>query len=157
MNTPMQDDVPAGPPRDRDWLPLDNGGPFTDHVGDFHYAWESESRDVPPRFGFRVAPRHCNLLPTCHGGMLATFADVVMAKAVVLVDTDRTSLPTVNLSIDYLAPAPLGGWVEATVRIDRLATSLAFLHATFHVGETMVLRASGVFRIYRERTRAEGD
>jgi len=144
------------PPQDREWLRIENGGPFTNHVGDFYYAWEDERRDVPPRFGFRVEDKHCNLLPTCHGGMMATFADVVMSKAVLLVGVDRTSMPTVDLSVDYLAPAPLGGWVEATVRIDRLAASLAFIHATFHVEEAMVLRTSGVFRIYRQRNEAAG-
>lgn len=151
MTIEVRNGPPGGPPSGDDWLPIENGGPFTSHVGDFYYAWQGARRDVPPRFGFRVEPRHCNLLPTCHGGMMATFADVVMSKAVLLVGTDRTSMPTVNLSIDYLAPAPLGGWVEAEIRIDRLAKSLAFIHATFHVGETMVLRASAVFRIYRER------
>lgn len=151
--------IPAAPsvlPDDRPWLPTDNGGPFTDHSATFYYAWEANGegneaegdRTVPPRFGFRVEPVHCNLRPTCHGGMLATFVDVVMAKAIILTGPPRTSVPTVNLSIDYLAPAPLGAWVEAIVRIDRLTSTLAFTHVTLHVGETMILRASAVYRIY---------
>ena len=63
--------------------------------------------------GFRVEARHCNPGNVCHGGMLATFADMLLPIAARFQSkTDMGFLPTVSLTCDYLAPAPLDAWIE---------------------------------------------
>lgn len=133
-------------PQDHNWVLIENGGPFTHQSGEFYWAWEGAESGEPPRFGFRVEQRHCNLRPICHGGMLATFVDVVMARGLILAGGVSSPVPTVSLSMDYLAPAPLGEWVEAIVEIDRVSGMLGFVRTTLHVSDTMILRANGVFR-----------
>jgi uncharacterized protein (TIGR00369 family) len=66
------------------------------------------------QLGFRVEARHTNPMRICHGGMMASFCDMLLPISI-----HRKSqeigfrfLPTINLQIDYLAPARLGAWVQ---------------------------------------------
>jgi len=52
---------------------------------------------------------------------------------------------TVNLSLDYLAAARVGEWLEAHVTPRRLGKQLAFGDCVLRVGEREVLRATGIF------------
>lgn len=131
-------------PPDESWLPVEKGGAFTAHSGRFWYRPEREDCGAW-RFGFRVEPHHCNLRPTCHGGMLATFADIVMARAVLLMGV-ASPLPTVSMTLDYLSAAPLGGWVEARVVVPQVTGKLAFVSALSSCEEVPVIRASAVYR-----------
>ena len=60
------------------------------------------------QLGFRVEARHTNSMGICHGGMMASFCDMLLPLgAFRRVDALRTRfLPTVSLQIDYRAPAP---------------------------------------------------
>ena len=93
-------------PPDGRWRAIGNAGSFTDHCGTFY--WRDAELEEPgdARFGFRVEQHHCNLRPTGHGGLLAMVADVFMARGALLVDGVATPLPTISLTIDYLAPRP---------------------------------------------------
>jgi acyl-coenzyme A thioesterase PaaI-like protein len=98
------------------------------------------------RFGFRVNAHHCNMRPVCHGGMLATFLDVALARGLRCAAGLSPPLPTISLSLDFLAPAALGVWVDARVSVMRVGKSTAFVSALLHADEEPVLRGSGVFR-----------
>src|SRR5689334_22732028 len=96
-------DIPAG------FGPLRLNMGFLAAIGPLYGRW-AEDRLV---LGFRVEQRHCNPGQVAHGGMLATFADMLLPIASRLQSKpDLGFLPTVNLACDYLAPAPLGAWVE---------------------------------------------
>jgi uncharacterized protein (TIGR00369 family) len=60
------------------------------------------------RIGFRVAEAHLNPVGVCHGGALASFADLQIIGVRAALGPVVKHRPTVNLSIDYVAPAPLG-------------------------------------------------
>ena len=63
------------------------------------------------QLGFRVEQRHCNPMGICHGGMMATFCDMLLPlSAHVLSDVGKRFLQTINLQIDYLAASPLGAY-----------------------------------------------
>ena len=101
------------------------------------------------RVGFRVEPRHCNPMKMCHGGMLASFADMLLpvtAHAQSAAVANRF-LPTINLQLDYLAPAPLGAWVEGEGQLLRETRSLVFVQAVASADGVPCLRASGIFKI----------
>ena len=70
------------------------------------------------RLGFRVEKRHTNPLGICHGGMLASFCDMLLPISIhrKSKEVGLRFLPTINLQLDYLAPAPLGAWVEGDRR-----------------------------------------
>jgi uncharacterized protein (TIGR00369 family) len=59
--------------------------------------------------GFRVEQRHTNPMGICHGGMLATFVDMLVpCTAMYTSGRERRFLPTISLQIDYLGPSKLG-------------------------------------------------
>ena len=98
--------------------------------------------------GFRVEPRHCNPAGNCHGGMLATFCDVHMGLAAQFEQTLGTYiLPTISLSLDYLAPTPMGSWVEARPEIVKVTRGMVFASETMMADGQPVARAHGIFKI----------
>lgn len=101
------------------------------------------------RLGFGVEARHCNPLGVCHGGMLATFADMLLSiGAISLVpEVGRRFLPTVSLQIDYVGPAQLGDWVDGEAQVLRTTRTLVFAQGLVRSNGVLALRCSGVFRI----------
>ena len=88
--------------------------PFNELVGPFY----SRRQDDVISLGLRIEERHCNSRGICHGGLLATLADVALGYACVVAGGPRGqsgSFVTTNLSIDYLAPAHVGDWVQSEV------------------------------------------
>jgi uncharacterized protein (TIGR00369 family) len=101
------------------------------------------------KLGFRVEPRHCNPMGICHGGMLATFADMLMPiGALALVPELRQRfLPTVSLQLDFMAGAQLGDWVEGEMQVLRTTRTMVFMQGLVKSNGVMALRCSGVFKI----------
>lgn len=126
------------------FVPRPVGGGFLHDVGPIYVRHDDGGR---ARYGFRVAPRHCNPMDICHGGMLATFADVVLGLEGLRQAGAKGFFTTISLNTDFIAPAPLGAWVEARAELLSRTRSMLFVQGLFTVGETPVLRASGVFRL----------
>ena len=108
------------------------------------------TRRVEGRFqlGFRVEQRHCNPMGICHGGMMATFCDMLLPlSAHVLSDVGKRFLPTINLQIDYLAASPLGSWVQGEAQVLRTTRSLVFMQGLVQADGVSVARVSGIFKI----------
>lgn len=98
--------------------------------------------------GFRVEDRHCNPANICHGGMLMTFADMQLPFGIRLqAEIDPGFLPTVSLSAEFLAPAPLGAWVQGRTDVLRLTRNMAFAQCLVTADNVLVLRASGIFKV----------
>ena len=109
--------------------------------------------------GLRLQQRHCNRLGIPHGGMLATLADGALGINLHLARQPGPTMVTVNLSLDYLAAAKVGDWLEAHVTPRKLGRQLAFGDCVLQVGERQVLRATGIFATVaraRRMTPAEG-
>jgi acyl-coenzyme A thioesterase PaaI-like protein len=126
------------------FVPRPVGGGFLEGVGPIYVRREEEGRGA--RYGFLVCRRHCNPMGICHG-MLATLADVVLGLEGVRQAGAKGHFTTVSLTTDFLAPAPLGAWVEAEAELLSRGRSMLFVQGLFTVGGTPVLRASGVFRL----------
>jgi uncharacterized protein (TIGR00369 family) len=100
------------------------------------------------QLGFRVEPRHCNPMGICHGGMMATFCDMLLPlSAHVLSDVGNRFLPTISLQIDYLAPSPLGAWVQGEAQVLKATRSLVFMQGLVQADGTPVARVSGLFKV----------
>ena len=132
-------DIPAG------FAPIDIGGGFMDLNGPLYLRHEGDLVQL----GFRVEPRHVNPLANCHGGMLATFADMLLPVSVhrKRADIGLRFLPTINLQLDYLAPAPLGAWVQGEAQVLRVTRTLVFVQGLVTADGEPALRASGIFKI----------
>ena len=100
------------------------------------------------KLGMRVEMRHCNPMQICHGGMLATFIDMLMPFAVGWEGPQEGRfMPTVQLSQDYLAPAPLGCWLEGEAQVLRRTNSLVYAQCLVTADGETCLRASGIFKL----------
>lgn len=112
-----------------------------------------DPEDGLPVMGFRVEPRHCNPMQICHGGMLMTFADMLLGFTCVVAAGGRKFLPTVNLAGDYVGPAPLGSWVEGKGRLVRSTRNLGFAETLITADGAPCLRASGIMKIPAQESR----
>lgn len=138
----MNDTPPNLPPGFR---PLVAGGEFMRLNGPLYLRHEGD--DV--RFGLRVEARHCNPMGVLHGGMTASFCDMLLVLSTHRKHPElaRYFLPTISLQLDYLAPAPLGCWLEGTAELLRATRTLVFAQGLLTADGTPCARASGVFRI----------
>ncbi len=103
--------------------------------------------------GFRVEAKHCNPTGTCHGGMLATFCDVHMSIAAQFAhDIQAFILPTISLTLDYLASTPNGAWVEAVPEIVKVTRGMVFANEILTVDGQPVVRASAIYKIPFSKT-----
>lgn len=100
------------------------------------------------QLGFRVEERHTNPLGICHGGMLASFADMLL-PCVILYEPGhaRHFLPTISLQVDYLAPAPLGAWVQGEGQVLRRTRSMVFAQGLVTSDGVPAMRVSGIFKL----------
>lgn len=134
----MTANIPEG------FRPLGFSMGFLEANGPLYGKWDGERLLL----GFRVETRHCNPGNVAHGGMLATFADMLLPIAARFqTKVDMGFLPTVNLTCDFLAPAPLGAWVEGNADALKTGRSLLFAHGIANADGKPCLRASGVFKV----------
>ena len=127
------------------FAPLVAGGPYIQHNGPLYVLHQGNV----VKFGFRVEPRHTNPMGNLHGGMMATFCDMLVPLSVHR-KSDQVSnrfLPTISLQIDYLAPAPLGAWVQGEAEPLRITRSLVFAQGLVTADGVPCARVSGVFKI----------
>jgi len=100
--------------------------------------------------GFRVEQRHTNPLGICHGGMLATFVDMLVpCTAMYTPGRERRFLPTISLQIDYLGPSPLGAWVQGEAQILRTTRTMVFGQGLVSADGAPAARFSGIFKLGR--------
>ncbi len=103
------------------------------------------------KLGFRVEMRHCNPMQIAHGGMMSTFIDMLMPFGIMHESKMAGRfLPTVHLSQEFLAPAPLGSWVEGAADLLRTTRNLVFAQCLVTADGEPCMRASGIFKLGRE-------
>jgi acyl-coenzyme A thioesterase PaaI-like protein len=106
-------------------------------------------RRATSSLGFRVAPCHLNPVGVCNGGAMATFADMQIAAVIKSgPGTAPGHQPTISLSVDYLAPAPVDAWVEAAVMLVKRTRTLIFTQALITANGDPVARSTAIYRNY---------
>jgi uncharacterized protein (TIGR00369 family) len=132
-------EVPSG------FKPLPIGGEFMAVNGPL-YVRLVEGR---AQLGFRVLARHTNPMNNCHGGMLASFGDMLLPVCIhrQSAEVGLRFLPTISLQIDYLAPAPLGAWVQGEADVLRVTRTMVFAQGVAQADGAPVMRVSGIFKI----------
>ena len=121
------------------------GGNFMAHNGPL-YVRVADGR---AQLAFRVQARHTNPLNNCHGGMLASFGDMLLPVCIhrQSAEVGLRFLPTISLQIDFLAPAPLGAWVQGEADVLRVTHTMVFAQGVARIDGKPVLRVSGTFKI----------
>lgn len=129
--------VPAG------FRSLPAASPFNELVGPLH-----EKRDEGViSLGLRVEKKHCNSRGICHGGVLATLADLALGYALMAKTGSRSGFVTAHLDLDYAGAAELHDWIHSQVEVQRVGSRLAFATGYLCVGENRVVRMSGIFAL----------
>jgi uncharacterized protein (TIGR00369 family) len=123
--------------------------PFNELVGPL-YEQRQPGKELS--IGLRIEKKHTNSRGTCHGGVLATLADLALGYAMHAKLEAKASFVTAHLAVDYAGAARVGDWVESVVEIQRVGTRLAFANCYLVSGERRLVRASAIFaRADKER------
>lgn len=122
--------------------------PFNELVGPFYIRRKGDAVSL----GVRLEERHCNSRGTCHGGMLATLADIALGYACELAGEAAghgTSFVTTDLTVEYLAPAHAGDWIESAVQVLNPGSRIANADGVLLVEGRPVVRARATFKMSR--------
>src|SRR5215207_3247304 len=112
-------DVPAG------FSPFEPQGPFLEHIGPIQMRHDDDG----PVFGLRAEARHTNHRGTIQGGLLSTFADFALGRAIEAGAEDGKHRATVSLTVDFLRPAKPAAWWQAVGLRDDVPAAIAALAA----------------------------
>src|SRR5882757_2589703 len=125
-----------------DFVPVSGSGEFCETNGPIYV--ETERRNP------RISGSCRTLQPGAFVSRwwLAAFIDMQMPFAALRSEKLRDAfLLTISLSLDYLAPARIGDWVEGTASVLRRTGSLVFAQGLVTSSGTALLRGSGVYKI----------
>ncbi len=138
MNDAASPRVPAG------FRPAEFGRGFIAANGPL---WLKQAGGIA-MLGLLVEPRHANPAGVCHGGMLMALADMQIGMGVRVQAGVDAFLPTVNMSVDFLAPAPEGTWIQGRTEVHKVTRNFAFASCLLEseAGEP-ILRANGMVKI----------
>jgi uncharacterized protein (TIGR00369 family) len=128
-------EVPSG------FEPFADQGPFLEHIGPVYRKEGGEELVL----GLLTEERHSNHRGSVQGGLLATFADFALGRAIEADAEDDRDRATVSLTVDFLKPAQPGDWIESRTRVDRVGGTLAFADCSLTVEDREVVRARAVW------------
>ncbi|WP_378942436.1 PaaI family thioesterase [Mesorhizobium sp. ANAO-SY3R2] len=114
-----------------------------------------ETADEHLLLGFRCTQRHMNPAGFCHGGALAGFADYAAIGAQYQLGFDRSVVPTVTLTVDFLQGVLLGDWVEARVEVTNKSGKMCHTQMVAWVDGKPALSSRGIFKLSSSREIAE--
>ena len=124
---------------------FDTASPFTEVAGPV-YIRRDERGFV---LGTRVTELHLNRGGRLHGGVVAMLADVVLSRNVIE-SSGGASHVTTSLTVDFLAGADLGDWLECSATVTRSGRRASFGTAQLHSRGRLIAQATGVFLATRD-------
>ena len=114
--------------------------PFNALVGPLYERRDGDAVSI----GLAIEAKHTNSRGICHGGVLATLADLALGYAMLAKSGDK-GFVTAHLAVDYAGAAKAGDWIESSVEIQRVGSRLAFANCYLMSGGKPIVRASGIF------------
>jgi uncharacterized protein (TIGR00369 family) len=133
----MSAEVPAG------FEPSERTGPFFDLIGPIY----TKTGERGILLGLPARAEHCNARGFVHGAVLAALLDVVCGRNCRARAPSNPNLLTVSLTVDYVAAARDGDWLEASATVTRAGRRLAFADGRVEVVGETVAKASAVFAV----------
>jgi uncharacterized protein (TIGR00369 family) len=115
--------------------------PFNALVGPLYERRDGDTVSI----GLLLEEKHTNSRGICHGGVLATLADLALGYAMLAKSGDKGSFVTAHLALDYAGSAKAGDWIESKAEIQRVGSRLAFANCYLVVENRPVVRASAIF------------
>jgi uncharacterized protein (TIGR00369 family) len=123
------------------FVPFENQGPFLEAIGPIQWLEDAEELVL----GLRLEERHTNHRGTVQGGVLASFVDFALGRAIEADADDGRDRATVSLTVDFLRPSNPGEWVESRTRVERVGSTMAFADCSLEVDGREVVRARAVW------------
>lgn len=96
--------------------------------------------------GFLCGRKHCNPMLACHGGMLATLADMLLLLGTNIQTNLGQFLLTVSLDIDFVGPVMEGDWLEGRAEVLRAGRSVIFTEGRMTVRGAVVARVNALLK-----------
>jgi acyl-coenzyme A thioesterase 13 len=115
--------------------------PFNALVGPLYERRDGDAVSI----GLAIEAKHTNSRGVCHGGVLATLADLALGYAMLARSGDKGSFVTAHLAVDYAGAARLGEWIESKVEIQHVGARLAFANCYLLSDAKPIVRASAIF------------
>ena len=115
--------------------------PFNALVGPLYQRRDGESMSI----GLFIEAKHTNSRGICHGGVLATIADLSLGYAMLARSGDKGSFVTAHLAVDYAGAARIGDWIESKTEIQHVGSRMAFANCYLLVERKPIVRASAIF------------
>ncbi|MDO9248477.1 MAG: PaaI family thioesterase [Phenylobacterium sp.] len=100
--------------------------------------------------GLEVTEAHTNSRGFVHGGLISALADNAMGLSCGHRLGDGARLVTVNLTLDFLASAQVGQWLEFDTIFVKPGGSLCFAQAFVTADGEPCARANGVFKVVKK-------
>lgn len=123
--------------------------------------WEplySRRSEGQVEIGLWLREAHCNSRGFVHGGVVSALADNAMGLAFHAAralapggDVDGAGAVTMTLTIDFIATAKVGDWLQITPRVLRAGRATGFVDALVTAENQLVARASAIFRTIERR------
>lgn len=100
-------------------------------------------------YGFQSDARHGNPNGVLHGGAVLGFLDSIMGHFA----SSTAKRPTATIGFDtrFLAGAKPGVWIDGRVVMRRLTRTLAFVDGEAIADGTVLVTASGIFRVFEAK------
>jgi acyl-coenzyme A thioesterase 13 len=146
----MSDMNPAEIPAGYELVQRTQGSTFAGLAGPFYARREGRQLSL----GLRIEQRHLNSRGTCHGGLLATLADIALGYACVAAAADGQSknFVTIDLAVEYMAGTHEGDWLYSEVKVLNADSRTAAAAGHLLVDGNPVARISANFRMARPRS-----
>jgi uncharacterized protein (TIGR00369 family) len=116
---------------------------FSSHIGPFYEI------QLPGgmRRGLGVESRHLNPEGVVHGGVISSFADFVLYRAIGDEIGHELRFATVALNVNFLAAAKAGRWLFGEGLVLRKTRDLIFASGEIFSDERSIATASGVWKV----------
>jgi uncharacterized protein (TIGR00369 family) len=114
-------------------------------------GWEplyARSVGMTLQLALRIGPEHCNSRGLLHGGVIATLADNACGLTLgTALGGSVAGIVTTSLSLDYVAAAKLGQWLQVEPRVVKAAKTSGVIDALITADGVVIARANASFRV----------
>ncbi|MBL41239.1 MAG: hypothetical protein CMM49_01110 [Rhodospirillaceae bacterium] len=137
----MNSDFIMNPPKG--FKLIENRSDFGNLIGPIYY----KKLDNTEIFGFRAQQKHINIGGYVHGGMLSSFADIVMGQ---FANRNYDYLTvTINMSVDFISLARKDEWITGKSKLIKKDNKFIFLEVEVMCNKKAILFGTGVFKIIK--------
>jgi acyl-coenzyme A thioesterase PaaI-like protein len=120
---------------------------FPDDYSDVIGPYYARLVDGKPVIGLRIKKLHVSPRSFCHGSVLAGLSDLQSLPGGFLSGRTDRMAATVTFTLDFMAPAKLGDWIEMHTDLLRVTRQFMFTQAIIrNFDGTPLVRSSAMFK-----------